>query len=175
MRDRARILESLASQRAELVRRFNGFSAEELTRPCTASEHDAEGSWSPKDHLAHFLRIEEVFLAMAKRVIAGDERPLRFSGTTRAEILAGVHRDNDDHVVALREQTLAELLDALGAARAATLQFISELTDEQLDLPIAGAPWSDGTIGGVLSANGGHEMQHLSWIDEGLGKQPATR
>ena len=38
--------------------------------------------------------------------------------------------------------------------------------------PIPGAPWSDGTIGGVLAANAGHERQHTVWADEGLA---ATR
>jgi DinB superfamily len=169
MRSSSDILDTLAVQRAKLEQRYRAFSAEELSTPCTASEHDASDQWSPKDHLAHFLRIEAAFLAMAHRTIAGDPSPLKFTGSTRPEILAGIHRDNEQQVIDHREHSLDVLLTELSVARAATVEFISTLTDEQLATPIPGAPWSDGTIGGVLSANGLHEMQHLAWVDEALG------
>jgi DinB superfamily len=168
MRDRTRILDDLASQRAELERRYRQFPADVLTTALTDSESDPNERWSPKDHLAHFLRIEAAFLAMARRTIEGDPSPLKFAGSTRPEILAGIHRDNDEHVIDLRERTLDQLFDELAAERAKTLEFISTLTDDQLDTPIPFAPWSDGTIGGVLSANGQHEMQHLAWVDGAL-------
>ncbi len=175
MRDRTQILESLATQRAELERRYRAFSIEELNAPCTPSEHDPQEQWSPKDHLAHFLRIEAAFLAMAQRTIGGDPSPLKFTGTTRPEVLAGIHRDNEDHVVDLRKMSLDDLFEGLTAARIKTVDFISTLTDDQLDTPIPGAPWSDGTIGGVLSANGLHEMQHLAWVDEGTNNEGTKR
>jgi DinB superfamily len=168
MRDRTKILDDLATQRAELERRYRQFPVEVLTASCTTSESDPTEQWSPKDHLAHFLRIEAAFLAMARRTIEGDPSPLKFAGSTRPEILAGIHRDNDDHVIYLRERTLDELFEELTEARSRTLEFIGTLTDDQLDKPIPHAPWSDGTIGGVLSANGIHEMQHLAWVDASL-------
>jgi hypothetical protein len=168
MPDRNSILQSLAGQRTELERRYRAFTPEVLVAPCTPSEHDGDDQWSPKDHLAHFLRIEAAFLAMAERTIAGDPSPLKFSGNTRPEILAGIHRDNEVHVADHRSLSLDELFAKLTTAREATLAFISTLTDDQLTIPIPNAPWSDGTIGGVLSANGLHEMQHLAWIDAAL-------
>ncbi len=168
MRDRAKIIESLFTQRAELERRYRSMSEDVLVQPCTESEHDGGDKWSPKDHLAHLLRIEEAFLGMAKRTIGGDASPIKFTGTTRPEILAGVHRDNEAHIAKHRHRGLEELLSDLTTARANTLAFIETLTDDQLDTTIPGAPWSDGTIGGVLAANGGHELQHLSWVDSGL-------
>ncbi len=168
MRDRNKILDDLASQRAELERRYRELPLDVLTTACTTSESDPNERWSPKDHLAHFLRIEAAFLAMARRTIEGDPSPLKFTGATRPEILAGIHRDNDDHVIYLRERTLDELFEELRSARVKTLEFISTLSDDQLDTPIPHAPWSDGTIGGVLSANGLHEMQHLAWVDAAL-------
>lgn len=52
-------------------------------------------------------------------------------------------------------------------ARGETLQLISELTDEQLQLTIPGAPWADGTVGGVLGANAGHGRTHFKWAKDG--------
>jgi hypothetical protein len=63
------------------------------------------------------------------------------------------------------------LLDNLATARQQSLALLEELTDEQLALPVPGAPWADGTIGGLLIANAHHMEQHLSWIEEGLRQQ----
>lgn len=168
MRDRQQLLTTLADQRRELDRRYRAFPDDVVERPCTDSESEAGARWTPKDHLAHLLRIEQAFLAMAQRTAGGETAPIRLGGTTREEVLARVHRDNEQHVAALRERSVAELLEALDAARTETLSFIETLDDDQLDLSIAGAPWGDGTIGGVLMANAGHEVQHLAWVEEGL-------
>ena len=168
MRDRRLILDTLADQRRELERRYRGFPDDVVDQPCTDSESDHDQRWTPKDHLAHLLRVEEAFLAMARRSAAGETRPIRLGGTTREESLARVHRDNEDHVADHRERTVPELLDLLTTARAETLAFVESLDDDQLEVPINGAPWGDGTIGGVLMANAGHESQHLEWVDEGL-------
>jgi hypothetical protein len=170
MPDRAAIVATLDSQRRELEARYRGFGAEVVSLPCTDSEDPGGERWTPKDHLAHLLRVERAFLAMSERTVAGDAAPLGglITGKSREAILARVHRDNEEHVLDHRDLSVDELLDRLTEARAATLAFIGQLTDEQLALPIPGAPWGDGTIGGVLQANAGHERQHLDWVDAGL-------
>lgn len=168
MRDRSQLLDTLADQRDELRRRYTAFADDVLVRPCTDSESSEEARWTPKDHLAHLLRVEKAFLAMAMRTASGETAPIRMGGTTREEVLARVHRDNEEHIATLSDRNVDELLEVLDAARSETLAFIETLTDDQLDLPITGAPWGDGTIGGVLMANAGHERQHLAWVDEGL-------
>lgn len=35
-------------------------------------------------------------------------------------------------------------------------------------LIVPGAPWADGTVGGVLAVNGDHGRMHWSWLREGL-------
>jgi hypothetical protein len=60
------------------------------------------------------------------------------------------------------------LLADLANARKDTLTLLEQLTDEQLLLPISGALWADGSMGGVLMTNAQHENQHLGWIEEGL-------
>jgi predicted DNA-binding ribbon-helix-helix protein len=168
MRDKETILRTLAEQRAELERRYRAMPADVLASACTDSEAEGGERWTPKDHLAHLLRIEEAFLAAARRTMLDEAHPIRFSGTTREEILAGVHRDNEEHVAALRDLDVEHLLAKLEAARQNTLNFISTLDEDALDKKIPGAPWNDGTIGGVLMTNAHHELQHLAWVDEGL-------
>jgi hypothetical protein len=168
MRDKQQILSILAEQRAHLEARYREMSPEVLRTPCTDSA-DPEGErWTPKDHLAHLIRIEEAFLMAARRTLLDEARPIRFSGTTREEIIAGVHRDNEAQVAELRDLDVDHLLTKLEAARASTLGFIADLDEDQLDTKIPGAPWNDGTIGGVLLTNAHHEAQHLAWVDEGL-------
>jgi hypothetical protein len=59
-------------------------------------------------------------------------------------------------------------------ARGETLTLLAELSDTQLDETLEGAPWSDGTIGGVIATNADHARQHWRWIKEaGLLDQPA--
>ena len=105
---------------------------------------------------------------MAKRTLDGAASPLRFSGSSREEAIAGVHRDNERHVASLRDRSLDELLTDLDQARKATLAFLTDTTDDQLGTPIPGAPWGDGTIGGVLLTNAYHERGHVAWVDDGL-------
>lgn len=45
---------------------------------------------------------------------------------------------------------------------------LEQLTDEQLSLPLPGAPWNDGMVGGILITNARHEQQHLSRMQQGL-------
>ena len=53
------------------------------------------------------------------------------------------------------------------ATRAGTLTLLAELTDEQLASKIPGAPWSDGTVGGIMAAHAGHARMHRHWAEEG--------
>ena len=65
------------------------------------------------------------------------------------------HADSLSQVVALTAQ-----------ARAETLILLSELSDEQLEQVLPGAPWADGTVGGVRGANADHARMHWKWLGE---------
>ena len=168
MADRDRIIASLTRERTELEARYRAFGDDVLDTPCTPSEDPDGRDWTPRDHLAHLLRIEVAFLEMARSTIDGDTDPVRIPGASVEDKLRAVHRANEEHVDEHRGRTVDELLDELGTARADTLAFLDELTDQQLDLPIPGAPWGDGSIGSVLRTNAYHERQHLAWVDEAL-------
>lgn len=173
--NRIEIEATLSRDRAGLLDRFAGLSVDDLTRDATPSEHDASTSWSAKDHLAHLIGIERSFNRMVRRSLDGDAEPLGpranpdGSSRSRDQVMAAVHGSNEEWVSARRSKSLSELVAEGEQARAETLALLAELSDEQLQEKLPGAPWADGTLGGVLSANAGHGRQHWSWLSKGLG------
>ena len=83
--------------------------------------------------------------------------------------MAAVHESNEDWVSRHRALTLNEIVAVGQQIRSETLTLVAELSDEQLLEKLPGAPWADGTIGGVLAVNGDHGRMHWSWVHEGLG------
>ena len=69
--------------------------------------------------------------------------------------------------VTYHDEPLDELVRIGLEVRCDTLALLAELTDEQLASKIPGAPWSDGTVGGVLSVHTGHHRMHRHWAEEG--------
>jgi len=172
---RETILNTLASEREKLIARYRAFTPEELEQVCTKSEAPGGAPWRVKDHLAHLASIERAFQGMIKRTIAGKDDPIGLGhlgsfkdAANREQILAYVHRLNQANVDAHHNDDFETLFADLMAARAETLALLGSLTDEQLALPMPGAPWADGSIGGVLITNAHHEMLHTKWVEEGL-------
>jgi hypothetical protein len=168
MPDRTDVIDSLRNARDHIVAQYRAMPENDLLRACTQSEVPDGEPWTPKDHLAHLALIERAFQQICRRTIDGAERPIEWEGTSRDEILAFVHRMNQRNVEEHKADDVDTLLADMDAARSGTLAFIDGLTDEQLAIPIPGAPWGDGTIAGVLQALAGHERMHLSWTEEGL-------
>ncbi len=168
--DRATIKQSLDTELAKFIAHFRALSADDLTRPCTESEAPSAEPWSAKDHIAHLAMIERAFQAMIRRGISGNDDPVGLTqgGRTREEIMAFVHKGNEDNVAQHKTDDLDTLIADLETARADTLKLLDELSDEQLATPLPGAPWADGTIGGVLITNAGHQVMHATWVTEGL-------
>jgi hypothetical protein len=172
--DRTEIEAKLSRDRAWLIETVSAMPEADLLRPATPSEHDPSMSWCAKDHLAHLAGIERNFNAMIRRHLDGDADPVGLrtnrDGTTRtmAEIMATVHAMNQAWVDEHREKALSALTALGQQVRGETLQLLGTLTDAQLAEKLPGAPWSDGTIGGVLSVNADHGRQHWSWVKAGL-------
>lgn len=174
MPTRKEIIDTLHTSQERLFALVRAWKPEELELVCTASEVPDAASWRPKDHVAHLAWIERAFQGMIRRTIAGKTDPVGFSRTgarNREEVIAWIHRQNqaytDEHYADSREQ----LLDTLNAVRQESLALLEQLTDEQLALPVPGAPWDDGTIGGLLITSARHATQHLSWVEEGMRQQ----
>ncbi|WP_201389936.1 DinB family protein [Ktedonobacter sp. SOSP1-85] len=175
MPTRAEIRDALRRSHEQLFTHFRALTPEELECPCTENEFPGGLPWRPKDHLAHLAFIERQFQGMIRRTIEGDPDPLGFNtriGTTkRDEVLAWVHRQNQAYAKEHADDSLEEIFADLSATRQQSLELLEQLTDEQLAQPVPGAPWADGTIGGVLITNATHATIHTSWTEEGLHRQ----
>jgi hypothetical protein len=170
--DRVQLEQKLNEDRNWLLENFRQLSDEQLHRPLTTSQHNPENHWSALDHLAHLALIERDFAAMVRRHLTGSANPVGLlndgSGQqrSRAEIMAIVNERTEQFQQEHRQDTFAQIVSLTAAARASTLQLIAELSDQQLEEPLPGAPWADGTIGGVLGANGDHGRMHWKWVEE---------
>jgi hypothetical protein len=172
--DRIEIEAKLNRDRAWLLETYAALSDDDLVRGVTQSEHDPSMLWSPKDHLAHLAGIERNFNEMIRRHLDGEANPVGLATgsdgapRTREEVLARVHRLNEDWVKEHGAASLDEIV-ALGLAiRADTLALVASLKDSQLAERLPGAPWADGTIGGVLAINADHGRMHWRWVKDGF-------
>jgi hypothetical protein len=170
--DRVELETKLNEGRNWLLAKYGGLSDEQLHRPLTQSQHDPESQWTPLDHLAHQALVERNFSAMVKRHVEGRPNPVGFmldkdgKPRSRDEILADVHADTERWQQAHRDDSFMDVVALTAAARGATLQLISELSDAQLEEILPTAPWADGSIGGVLGANADHGRMHWKWLKE---------
>jgi len=170
----------LSSERAWMLETWALLSADELSRGITLSKHDPKSNWSAKDHLVHLAGIEAAFNGIIRRHIGGDQNPIGIfknpdgSDATREEIMARVHAMNESWVLKNRDKDFSEVVALGQKVRAETLALISELSDEQLNERLPGAPWGDGTIAGVIAINADHARQHHGWVTRGLTAKNAT-
>lgn len=170
MPTRTEILETLAASHAKLYAYYQALTPTERERACTPSEAANGTYWSPKDHLAHLTSVEQAFQGMIRRTLEGHQNPTGFGNmidtANREAMLVRIHQMNQDYVETHRPDSSETMLAALDAARATTLALLEQCTDEQVATIVTGAPWSDGTIGGVMITNAHHAIQHMTWIEE---------
>ncbi len=149
---------------------------DERARPLTTSEHDPDNYWHALDHLGHLALIEHNFIAMVRRQLAGDANPVGIVTSrdgiarSREQIMASVHAMTDEYQRAHHDDSFSRVVALTSDARAQTLHLLAELSDEQLDETLVGAPWADGTIGGVLGANADHARMHWTWVRDAFGE-----
>lgn len=176
--DRGAIEVKLNRDRAWLLETFAALPEADLLRGATPSEHDPSTMWSAKDHLAHLAGIERNFNAMIRRHVAGDANPVGLrtnaDGTPRTmeQVMSAVHEMTEAWTLEHRDKTLSDVIALGQRVRADTLALLSELTDAQLAEKLPGAPWADGTIGGVLAVNADHGRMHWRWVKDGWAAAP---
>ena len=173
MATRNEIQAELERAMAELEADVRSLTPEQLEQRCTDSEVPGGAPWSPKDHVAHLIRIERSFLTFARRTVDGDVEPIGFSrmGSSQDEVRAAIHLANQRQVEDLATRSLDDLFAELRAARGDTLAFIDGHDDDTLARPVPGSPWGDGTIGGMLGRNAAHQINHMHAYREGLAKR----
>ncbi len=170
--DRIELEHKLNEGREFLLTTYGQLSDEDLRRPRTTSEHDPENRWSALDHFAHLALIERNFNAMIRRHLSGHANPVGLlrdehgTARTREQIVASVNEWTEEWQREHRDDSLSEVVALTAAARGETLLLMAELSDEQLGETLPGAPWADGTIGGVLGANADHGRMHWHWVEK---------
>jgi hypothetical protein len=162
----------LNRDRAWLLETLSAMSEAELAAPRTPSEHNPEQTWSFADHFIHTTLIEQNWNAMFRRHLAGEPGMaprVTADGTpqSREDVMAGIHKWTERWADEHRGKPFAELVRVGLAVRADTLALLAELDDDQLASVIPGAPWADGTVGGILAANADHGRQHFRWATDG--------
>jgi len=172
--NRIEIETKLNKDRAWLLETLSAMTAEELNAPRTPSEHDPEKTWSFADHFVHTSLIETNWNAMFRRHIAGEAGMAPRvnkdgSAQSREEVMAGIHKWTEAWAEKHRNAPLDELVRVGQEIRSDTLKLLSELTDEQLESKIPGAPWADGTVGAIMAANADHGRMHFNWAKDGAG------
>lgn len=162
----------LSEGRAWMLQTYAGLTEKQLMSDLTPSEHDPNNYWTALDHLAHLALIEHNFAAMIRRHVSGKKNPVGLlkddSGNprTQEQIMATVHAMTEEWQQKHHGKSLSEVITLGQIARADTLQLLSELTDEQLQERLPGAPWGDGTVGGVIAANADHGRMHWKWAKD---------
>jgi hypothetical protein len=170
--NRVEIEVKLSRDRAWLLETLSQMTDEELYAPRTKSEHDPDKTWCFADHFVHTTLIEKNWNEMFRRHLVG-ERGMRQwvnddgKQQTMEEIMASVHAWTEEWAEENRGKPFDELVCIGLTVRADTLKLLSELTDEQLDSKIPGAPWADGTVGGIMAANADHGRTHYKWATDG--------
>lgn len=170
--NRIEIEAKLNKDRTWLLETLSAMSEEELNRPRTPSEHDPEKTWSYADHFVHTSLIEKNWNAMFERHLAGEPgmaARLKSDGSpqSRDEVMAGIHKWTEAWADEHRGKSLEELVRVGLGVRSETLKLLTGLTAEQLQSKIPGAPWADGTVGGIMAANADHGRMHFKWAQEG--------
>ena len=192
--NRAEIEIKLNNDRVWLLEQYAAMSDEDRSRPITVSKHDGAADWSAKDHLVHLSGIERAFNRMVRRHLEGDPNPVGLSAKSdgsaptreemmrvlketteealrkREEIMARVHAMNEEWVAKHRDKSFNEVVAIGQKVRGETLELLASLTDEQLQQQLPGAPWGDGTIGGVMAINGDHGRRHYDSVAAGLAR-----
>lgn len=162
----------LNESRTWLLEHVKNLPEHDLHNPLTPSEHDPTNKWSPLDHVAHLAQVERDFQAMIRRHISGAKNPVGLlegddgQQRTREQIMAIVNASTEKFQQEHHHDSLSQVVSLTAQARAETLVLLSELSDEQLEQILPGAPWSDGTMGGVIGANADHARMHWKWLVE---------
>lgn len=160
--------------RADALHWIASIDEDELRAPRTRSEHDPATWWSHADHFVHTTLIERGFNEMVRRHLRGehgmaaamvgdDGEPIAPEG----DLMASLHAYTESWKREHEGKPLDELVRIGLGVRADTLALLASLSDDDLASAIPGAPWSDGTVGGVLSVHAAHARMHRQWSEAG--------
>jgi uncharacterized damage-inducible protein DinB len=162
----------LRTQIGKVEKSFREIHASDRLRPITASEQPGGSAWSATDHLAHVIQSELGYVAIGRRLVAGDPDPVRVSrrGNTPEERTAFVNRENQAQVESRRGQSFEEFLDELRKVCDKRIQLLDGLTDDQLSQQTPGAQRADVTWAALLGSTR-HAEAHLAMVQRALAER----
>jgi hypothetical protein len=146
----------LAQQRDQSVELFRSLDADQWV----SVVHEDEGHWDVRTLLSHFISSEASMMKLMQSIIEGG---------------AGVGEDFDlDRFNAGRASKMADLtpealIPQFIETRAATINYVRMLTDEQLDIQGRHASQGIQTIEGIIKIVYKHNQLHEREIREALG------
>jgi hypothetical protein len=152
-----------------LEKSFRDISGRDRRRSITPSQHPGGSPWSVTDNLAHVVESEWGFLAIGRRLVAGDPDSTRISrrGNTPAERDSFVNSENQAQVESRRGQSFETLIEEFGRVCEQRVQLLHGLTDGQLALPVSGALRADVQWATLLGSTL-HARTHLGMVQEAL-------
>jgi hypothetical protein len=150
---------------------FRKIPPSDRQRPITPSQLPGGLAWTATDHLAHVVESEWGFLAIGRRLVAGDPDPVRLSrrGNTPDERTAFVNRENQEQVESRRGQSYDDLLGELRRVRDKRIQLLHGLDDDQLARSVPGSPRAD-LVWSALLDNTRHAEAHLEIVRRALDR-----
>jgi hypothetical protein len=152
-----------------LEKSFRDISGRDRRRSITPSQHPGGSPWSATDHLAHVVESEWGFLAIGRRLVAGDPDPTRISrrGNTPAERDSFVSSENQTQVESRRGQSFEILIEELRRVCEQRVQLLHGLTDDQLARPVTGAQRAEVRWAALLGSTR-HAQAHLEMVQQSL-------
>jgi hypothetical protein len=151
------LLDKMTEERGRFLAQAAALSEEEAGRRPPGKVGEAE--WSAKEQLAHLWEMERSYIAWVKAA-------LRENGVDLTEVRG---EPTAIPIERAREHPVAELIDALTAERARTLDFIRSLTPEQFDRTARSPMFGELTVLQWLRSFYRHDRMHTDQI---AGREP---
>ena len=154
------LLTKMAEERGRFLAQAAALSEEEAAR--RSADQTGEAEWSAKEQLAHLWEMECAYIAWVKAALR--ENGADVSGVRGDPVEIPIER--------AREHTVPELIAALKAERARTLDFIRSLAPEDFDRTARQPMFGELTILQWLRSFYRHDRMHTDQI---AGRDPAYK
>ena len=146
------LLTKMAEERGRFLAQAAVLSEEEAAR--RSADQTGEAEWSAKEQLAHLWEMERAYIAWVKAALR--ENGADVSGVRGEPVAIPIERAN--------EHTVAELIAALEAERARTVEFIRSLAPEDFDRTARQPMFGELTVLQWLRSFYRHDRMHSDQI-----------
>ncbi len=157
MADKEKLRASLERSMARFREVAVQLSDEQWNRLVTGDE-----GWVARDVVGHLMTAERGMIFNAKRSAAGIE-------TTLPDDF-DLDRYNQGQARKQADKSVIQLMAELNQVRAATLSFLDELSEEQMNLPTVHPIVKPITVAGIFKVIAIHQTQHAEEVEKAIHK-----